>query len=81
MLIAFVLLFVLIMSPFAKKFNRYLIMVFPVVLLLSAIGWQQVFAWLWTRIAPHLPDSRPVGSHPGRSALRPYRLGMRYWPQ
>ncbi len=65
-LAAYILLFVLAMSLFPKKLNRYSVPVFPALDILAATGW--VWALLWLRAA--LPFSRL------QRPLLPLGLGM-----
>ncbi len=53
-----VIVFVLCLSPFPKKFNRYLVPVSPMVAILAAIGIAQVSARLWDSAALR-PYTRP----------------------
>ncbi len=62
-LVVFILLFTLAMSLFPKKFNRYLVMVFPAVNILAAVALSAAGAWL-ARLWPPAQPARllPLGT-------------------
>ncbi|NJN66009.1 MAG: glycosyl transferase [Chloroflexaceae bacterium] len=49
MLAAFVLLWLAVMTTGSKKFDRYLLPIWPSLLILAAIGWAAFLRWLVTR--------------------------------
>ena len=62
-LIVFILLFTLAMSLFPKKFNRYLVLVFPAVNILAAVALSAAIVWL-ARLRQPTPPVRvlPLGA-------------------
>ncbi len=62
-LVVFILLFTLAMSLFPKKFNRYLVMVFPAVNILAAVALSAAIMWL-ARLRQPTPPARvlPLGA-------------------
>lgn len=51
LLMLFALLFFIVMGRAPKKFDRYLLPVFPVVNIVAAIGWLRLADWLWQTVA------------------------------
>jgi hypothetical protein len=54
--ILFILLFLLPMSVLSKKFDRYILPIFPFLNILAAIGWVQ----LWRLVQRHVPMLQPA---------------------
>ncbi|MBC7263238.1 MAG: glycosyltransferase family 39 protein [Chloroflexi bacterium] len=66
-LLIYILLFVLIMTLGAKKFDRYLTPIFPALAMLSGIGWGA--AGQWVKKMAHLPNAIMVLALIGTQAL------------
>jgi hypothetical protein len=61
LLVLYALLFAVMMSLGAKKFDRYLIPIFPPLDLLAGIGWTALLGWLWGRSRQPLGRWAAVG--------------------
>jgi hypothetical protein len=64
-LLFFALVFTLLMTLPAKKFDRYLLPTFFVLDLLGGVGWAWIAAWVWRRVQAH-----------ARAAWQPLAAGL-----
>jgi 4-amino-4-deoxy-L-arabinose transferase-like glycosyltransferase len=81
---AFILLYVLFMTTGAKKFDRYLLPIFPVLDILAALGLLALGGVIWERACPEpcgggqetLPNSRRARGRFGVPRFRTFALGL-----
>lgn len=73
-LLAFALWFGIVLTLGAKKFDRYLLPIFPAVDLLAAWGWVSALSWAAARWRQH-----PLELHAGRGAWRPLAASIAPW--